>query len=58
MGEVGKGLGDEEVYEKYVKGCGKWGNVWGGDYEWEGMGGLMMGGDGDGRWVECVGWGK
>ena len=58
IAQVAKGLGHQDLYEKYLKRSGNWRNLWRGDYEWQGMRGFIMPRDADGRWLDSVPWGK
>ena len=58
IAQVVKGLGHQDLYQKYLKRSGNWRNLWRGDYEWQGMRGFIMPRDADGRWLDSVPWGK
>ena len=58
IAQVAKGLGHQDLYQKYLKRSGNWRNLWRGDYEWQGMRGFIMPRDADGRWLDSVPWGK
>ena len=58
IAQVAKGLGHQDLYQKYLKRSGNWRNLWRGDYEWQGMRGFIMPRDADGRWFDSVPWGK
>ena len=58
IAQVAKGLGHQDLYQKYLKRSGNWRNLWRGDYEWHGMRGFIMPRDADGRWLDSVPWGK
>ena len=58
IAQVAKGLGHQDLYQKYLKLSGNWRNLWRGDYEWQGMRGFIMPRDADGRWLDSVPWGK
>ena len=58
IAQVAKGLGYQDLYQKYLKRSGNWRNLWRGDYEWQGMRGFIMPRDADGRWLDSVPWGK
>ena len=58
IAQVAKGLGHQDLYQKYLKCSGNWRNLWRGDYEWQGMRGFIMPRDADGRWLDSVPWGK
>ena len=58
IAQVAKGLGHQDLYQKYLTRSGNWRNLWRGDYEWQGMRGFIMPRDADGRWLDSVPWGK
>lgn len=58
IAEVAKGLGHQDLYEKYHQRSGNWRNLWRSDYEWQGMRGFIMPKDSQGRWLDSVPWGK
>ena len=58
IAQVAKGLGHQDLYQKYLKRSDNWRNLWRGDYEWQGMRGFIMPRDADGRWLDSVPWGK
>ena len=58
IAQVAKGLGHQDLYQKYLKRSGNWRNLWRGDYEWQGMRGFIMPRDANGRWLDSVPWGK
>lgn len=58
IAQVAKGLGHQDLYQKYLKRSGNWRNLWRGDYEWQGMRGFIMPRDADGSWLDSVPWGK
>ena len=58
IAQVAKGLGHQDLYQKYLKRSGNLRNLWRGDYEWQGMRGFIMPRDADGRWLDSVPWGK
>ena len=58
IAQVARGLGREDVYEKYMKRSGNWRNLWRTDYEWDGMRGFILPKDKDGRWMDSVPWGR
>lgn len=58
IAQVAKGLGHQDLYQKYLKRSGNWRNLWRSDYEWQGMRGFIMPRDADGRWLDSVPWGK
>ncbi|MBR1410017.1 MAG: GH92 family glycosyl hydrolase [Prevotella sp.] len=55
---VAKGLGRNDVYEKYMRQSQNWKNLWRSDYEWDDVRGYIMPKDADGRWLDSVPWGK
>ena len=58
IAQVAKGLGHQDLYEKYLKRSGNWRNLWRSDYEWQGMKGFIMPKNANGRWLDSVPWGK
>lgn len=58
IAQVARGLGHEDVYQKYIARSGNWRNLWRSDYEWKGMKGFIMPRDAQGRWLDSVPWGK
>ncbi len=58
IAQVAKGLGRQDLYEKYLKRSGNWRNLWRSDYEWQGMKGFVMPKDAEGQWLDSVPWGK
>ncbi len=58
IAQVAKGLGYQDLYEKYLKRSGNWRNLWRSDYEWQGMRGFIMPRDAAGKWLDSVPWGK
>ena len=58
IAQVAKGLGHQDLYQKYLKRAGNWRNLWRSDYEWQGMRGFIMPRDASGRWLDSVPWGK
>ena len=55
---VAKGLGREDIYERYLKQSENWKNLWRADYEWDDVRGYIMPKDAQGRWLDSVPWGK
>lgn len=58
IAQVAKGLGHNDLYEKYMARSKNWQNLWRADYEWEGMRGFIMPKDAQGHWLDSVPWGK
>ena len=58
IAQVAKGLGHDDLYQKYLQRSGNWKNLWRSDYEWQGMRGFIMPRDAEGRWLDDVPWGK
>ena len=54
---VAKGLGREDLYERFMKQSDNWRNLWRSDYEWDGVKGYIMPKDKDGNWLDSVPWG-
>ena len=55
---VAKGLGRQDIYERYLRQSENWKNLWRGDYEWDGVKGYIMPKDAEGRWLDSVPWGR
>ena len=54
---VAKGLGREDLYERFMKQSDNWRNLWRSDYEWDGVKGYIMPKDKNGVWLDSVPWG-
>ena len=54
---VAKGLGREDLYERFIKQSDNWRNLWRSDYEWDGVKGYIMPKDKNGVWLDSVPWG-
>ena len=54
---VAKGLGREDLYERFIKQSDNWRNLWRSDYEWDGVNGYIMPKDKNGVWLDSVPWG-
>ena len=54
---LAKGLGREDLYERFMKQSGNWKNLWRSDYEWDGVKGYIMPKDKNGAWLDSVPWG-
>ncbi len=54
---VAKGLGHDELAEKYLKQSGNWKNLWRSDYEHAGARGFIMPRDRDGNWLDDIPYG-
>ncbi len=54
---VAKGLGKEDLYEKYLKQSENWKNLWRDDYEHEGFKGFIMPRDREGNWLDSLTYG-
>ena len=54
---VAKGLGHEDLYERFMKQSANWKNLWRSDYEWDGVKGYIMPRDKNGAWLDSVPWG-
>lgn len=54
---LAKGLGREDLYERFMKQSGNWKNLWRSDYEWDGVKGYILPKDADGQWLDSVPWG-
>ncbi|MFI1742938.1 GH92 family glycosyl hydrolase [Thalassobellus sediminis] len=51
---VAKGLGYNDIYERYMKQSSYWENLWRDDYEDEGFKGFIMPKDEDGNWLDDI----
>lgn len=56
IAQVARGLGRQDLYEKYLKRSENWRNLWR-DYPWQNMRGFIMPKDKAGRWLDAVPWG-
>lgn len=54
---VAKGLGREDLYQRFIKQSDNWRNLWRSDYEWDGVKGYIMPKDKNGVWLDSVPWG-
>ncbi len=54
---VAKGLGREDLYQRFMKQSDNWRNLWRSDYEWDGVKGYIMPKDKNGVWLDSVPWG-
>ena len=54
---VAKGLGHEDLFERFMRQSGNWKNLWRSDYEWDGVKGYILPKDADGQWLDSVPWG-
>ncbi len=52
--QVAKGLGHEDLAEKYLKQSQNWKNLWRDDYEHDGTRGFIMPRDRDGNWLDSI----
>ena len=51
---VAKGLGKEDLYQRYLKQSENWKNLWRSDYEHEGAKGFIMPRDKEGNWLDSI----
>lgn len=51
---VAKGLGKEDLYQRYLKQSENWKNLWRGDYEHEGAKDFIMPRDKEGNWLDSI----
>ncbi len=58
LAQVAKGLGRQDIYERYMQRSRNWRNLWRSDYEWDDVSGYIMPRDAEGRWLDSVPWGK
>lgn len=54
---VAKGLGKEEVYDRFVQQANNWKNLWRGDYEHYGVKGFILPRDDKGNWLDHLPYG-
>ena len=57
IAEVAKGLGRQDIHDRYLRQSGNWRNLWRSDYEWDDVKGYIMPRDAKGRWLDSVPWG-
>ena len=55
---VAKGLGEEEVYNRFIKQSANWKNLWRDDYENNGAKGFIMPRDANGNWLDEIPFGS
>ena len=55
---VARGLGHNDIADRYMKRSRNWRNLWRADYEWDGMKGFIMPRDAGGQWLDSVPWGR
>ena len=58
IAQVARGLGYDEIAEKYSKRSENWRNLWRTDYEYDDMCGFIMPKDEQGQWLDSVVWGQ
>ena len=58
IAEVARGLGRQDLYERFLRQSGNWRNLWRSDYEWDDVRGYIMPRDAQGRWLDSVPWGR
>ena len=58
IAEVARGLGRQDLYERFLRQSGNWRNLWRSDYEWDDARGYIMPRDAQGRWLDSVPWGR
>ncbi len=58
IAQVAKGLGYEELYQKYLRQSANWKNLWRGDYTDNGVTGFIMPRSKSGEWLDSIGFGK
>ncbi len=57
IAQVAKGLGHNDLYDRYMKQSGSWRNLWRKDYEHDGARGFIMPRDRDGNWLDSIPYG-
>lgn len=55
---VAKGLGKDDIYNRYIKQAGNWQNLWRSDYEYDGVKGFVMPRSSAGEWLDNVPFGN
>lgn len=55
---VAKGLGEEELYRRYLRQSANWKNLWRADYEHGGAKGFILPRDKEGRWLDRLPYGR
>lgn len=58
IAQVARGLGYDEIAEKYMQRSRNWRNLWRADYEYDGMRGFILPRDEQGQWLDSVPWGN
>jgi predicted alpha-1,2-mannosidase len=58
IAQVAKGLGREDLYERFIRQSQNWKNLWRADYEWDDVKGYIMPRDAKGHWLDSVPWGR
>lgn len=54
IAQVAKGLGHEQLYQRFMQQSENWKNLWRDDYEWEGIRGFIMPRSATGEWLDSV----
>ena len=54
IAQVAKGLGHDELYERFMRQSQNWKNLWRSDYEWDDIRGFIMPRDANGQWLDSV----
>ena len=57
IAQVAKGLGRDDLYERFLRQSRNWRNLWRSDYEWDDVKGYIMPRDANGQWLDSVPWG-
>lgn len=55
---VAKGLGKEDIYQRFIRQANNWKNLWREDYEHEGVKGFILPRDHEGNWLDSLPYGK
>jgi len=58
IAQVAKGLGREDLYERFIRQSQHWKNLWRADYDWDDVKGYIMPRDAKGHWLDSVPWGR
>ena len=58
IAQVARGLGRDDLYERFMRQSANWRNLWRSDYEWDDVRGYIMPRDAEGHWLDSVPWGR
>lgn len=54
IAQVAKGLGHDDLHDRFMRQSKNWKNLWRSDYEWDGIRGFIMPRSADGQWLDSV----